>query len=379
MAQARRGLADTALSLGVDVSSRISILYAPPGAWSHGYLWGATVVTIPRNAAFSPLTTKVEKPNNLGGGGLDPGPADRYALKVDSPTAVRTLNQLVANGEPVELAVASFTTATGEVLPAGTPIFGGDPATKTRLAATGREAELRFKRVRNAALPALEPAERVPRIAVLTGAVNQDVWVLRNLGFTADPVSTATLNTAPADPLLQYDLVWNAAGWPSAANPTARQRLTDFFARGGGYVGTGTNGVAFLTSAGQLAGLTAASRGGNGRSGIIYWDNVGGANSPVVGAYPVRDTAIVDPPTWFTAVPSSLSLDARLPTSGFFAAGLWSLDPQSASAPGAAVIAHGTNTANTARLVVFAMNPLYRADPEREWPAAAASAYWADK
>jgi hypothetical protein len=43
------------------------------------------------------------------------------------------------------------------------------------------------------------------------------------------------------------------------------------------------------------------------------------------------------------------------------------------------VIAHGTNTADTARLAVFANNPLYRADPEREWPMLSSAAYWADK
>jgi hypothetical protein len=30
-------------------------------------------------------------------------------------------------------------------------------------------------------------------------------------------------------------------------------------------------------------------------------------------------------------------------------------------------------------MTVFAMNPLYRADPEREWPAVATAAYWADQ
>jgi hypothetical protein len=379
MAQARRGLADTALSLGVDISSRISILYAPPAAWSHGYLWGATVVTIPRDAAFSPLTNTVTKPNNRGGGGLDPGPADRYALKIDSPTAVRTLNRLVGSGVLVQLALASFTTPEGETLPAGTPIFGGDSATKTLLASTARDAELRFKRVRTAALPPLDPVDRVPRIAVFTNAVNQDVWVLRNLGFIADPIGTTVLQTAPTDPLAGYDVVWSAAGWPSAANPIARTRLTEFFARGGGFLGAGAAGAAFLTTGGQVSGLTAATRGGNGRSGIIYWDNVAGASSPVVGAYPSRDTAIVDPPTWFTSTPPTMSVDARLPLVGYFAAGLWAPDPESASAPGAAVIAHGTSTANTARLVSFAMNPLYRADPEREWPAVGTSAYWVDR
>ena len=44
-------------------------------------------------------------------------------------------------------------------------------------------------------------------------------------------------------------------------------------------------------------------------------------------------------------------------------------------APGSAIIAHGANA--TSRMVVFANNPLYRADPEREWPMVATAAYWA--
>ncbi|HEX2774853.1 MAG TPA: M14 family zinc carboxypeptidase, partial [Micromonosporaceae bacterium] len=36
MTQARRGLVDTALGIGVDISDEIGQLYAPPAAWSHG-------------------------------------------------------------------------------------------------------------------------------------------------------------------------------------------------------------------------------------------------------------------------------------------------------------------------------------------------------
>ena len=87
----------------------------------------------------------------------------------------------------------------------------------------------------------------------------------------------------------------------------------------------------------------------------------------------------MDPPTWITAVPATRSVDARLAATNFFAAGLWLLDVQSASAPGSAVIVHGLNTAGTARLTEFAMDPLYRADPEREWPMFSSAAYWADQ
>jgi hypothetical protein len=213
--------------------------------------------------------------------------------------------------------------------------------------------------------------------------VNQDVWSLRNLGFPVDPISTASINSAPTDPLVNYDVVWNTGDWPDATQPTARARLTAFFAAGGGYLGSGVNGANFLNAGAQTSGLTVATSDPGlefrGESGIIRWVNEGSA-SPITGAYPAEDTAIVDPPIWFTGVPASFSVDARLPLTNFFLAGMWHLDePDSTSAPGSPFVAHGTNTAGTARLVSFAMNPLYRADPEREWPMVGTAAYWADQ
>ena len=378
MTQAHRGLADTALSVGTDISALIERLYAPPGAWSHGYLWGADAVVIPRDAAFAPTTNRVTKSSHLLGG-VEPGAADAYVLAVDSPSAVRALNGLLAGGTPAELAMSPFSSALGETLPAGSAVFAADPATKVQLAGIGRDNDVWFARAYADALPAREPIDRVPRIAVLTGAVNQDVWSLRNLGFAADPVSTGTINTAPSDPLVSYDVIFNTGGYPAASNVTGRARLQSFFAGGGGYIGAGTNGANFLTAGSLVSGLTAASRTGNGRSGIVQWNNTGGPTSTIVGSYPAQDTAIMDPPTWFTATPATMSVDGRLPLAGHFLAGLWAPDAQSASAPGSAVIAHGTSSAGAARLTIFAMNPLYRADPEREWTMIGAAAYWGDQ
>ena len=378
MTQAHRGLADTALSIGTNISGLIGQLYAPPGAWSHGYLWGADTLVIPRDATFAPTTNRVTKSSHLLGG-VEPGAADAYVLGIDSPTAVRTLNGLLAGGMTAQLATTSFAGPGGTTLPAGSAIFAADPATKVDLARAGRDNDVWFMRAYTPDLPTLEPIDRVPRIAVLTGAVNQDVWSLRNLGFSADPVSTATINTAPTDPLVNYDVIFNTGAYPAASNVTGRARLQAFFAAGGGYIGAGANGANFLSSGALVSGLTAASRTGNGRSGIVTWNNEGGVNSPIVGAFPVQDTAIMDPPTWFTSVPATMTVDGRLPQIGFFLAGLWQPDAQSASAPGSAVIIHGTSTAGTARLTNFAMNPLYRADPEREWAMLGSAAYWADK
>ncbi|HEX2046063.1 MAG TPA: M14 family zinc carboxypeptidase [Gaiellaceae bacterium] len=380
MTQARRGLADTALRIGVDVSPRIGILYAPPAAWSHGYLWGADVVDVPRGADFRPPAKEVEEPNELEGGLAAAAAAD-YALEVDSPTAVRALNALVGSGVPARLALEPFESS-GGTLPAGTVVFPGTAA--AALQESGEENGLTFHAVAGA-LPAHDPIEGVPRIAVLAGAVNQDIWSLRNLGFPANPVSTSSAgalnNAAGPNPLDGYDVVYNRSGWPSG--PTARARLTAFFAGGGGYIGADGGGASFLNSSGQLPGLAATVVTDDfGESGIFNWENTGGAASPIVGTYPARDTAIMDPPAWFSAVPAGATVDGRLlgDTTSTFAAGLWRLprDPAAASAP---IVVHGTSAApgSSARITAFAMNPLYRADPEREWPMVAEAAYWSDQ
>ncbi|HET9323000.1 MAG TPA: M14 family zinc carboxypeptidase [Gaiellaceae bacterium] len=380
MDQALRGLADTALGPGQDVTPRISILYAPPGAWSHGFLWGADVFSVPDSATFAPKTKPVESVGTGPGGVLGASGATAFALELDSATAVRTMNQLLADGVTAELATAPFTNALGEQMPAGTIIL---PASaQSSLAAAGEASGVFFIGIAGA-LPAREPIDRSPRIAVLTAAVTQEIWVLRNLGFTADPIGTgatsALNNPAAPNPLDGYDVVFNTATWPTGT--TARARLTAFFAAGGGYLGALTNGAGFLTAAGQVTGLTAANRGGAGRSGIVYWNNSASGTGLITGAYRGQDTAIMDPPTWFTGVPASWTVDGSLPLTGFFLSGLWPIagDLQSATAPGSPVVAHGLNAGGTARMAAFAMNPLYRADPEREWPMISSAALWADQ
>jgi hypothetical protein len=383
MDQAHRGLADTALFIGTDVSDRIANLYAPPGAWSHGYLWGADIAEIPLGADFSPATTRISR-TVTPPGGVEAGRADAYALELDSPTAVRTLNALIGGGLTAEMALDAFPARTGGTLPAGTVLFGADHATRVKLAAAGRENGLLFRRVLSTDVPSsTDPIDRVPRILALAGGVNQDIWSLRDLGFPVDFMTTAAINAAPTDPLGNYDVIWNTGNWPGTTQPIARARLTAFFAAGGGYLGSGTGGANFLTAGAQTAGLVVTTRSGGGitgRSGIIRWLNEGAA-SPITGVYPESDYAIVDPPSWFTGVPPTYSVDARLPAifADLFLAGLWEFDALSASAPGSPFVVHGLNTAGTSRLVNFAMNPLYRADPEREWPMVGTGVYWADQ
>jgi hypothetical protein len=79
---------------------------------------------------------------------------------------------------------------------------------------------------------------------------------------------------------------------------------------------------------------------------------------------------------WFTDVPADVTVDGRLPDSDYLASGHWpNPDP---SAGGSAIIVHGPNTANTARFALFGIDPLFRAHPERSFPAVSAGFYWSD-
>jgi hypothetical protein len=393
MNQPLRGLADTALGPGVDISDRIGVLYAPPGAWSHGELWGADVVTIADGVRFRPDTDRIRRPEDVEGGIVSskrrkPAPT-AYALKLDSPTAVRTLNALLGSGLTAQLATAPFTSARGDQLPAGSVLFSA--SARKALDDAGEEAGVWFHALAGS-LPAREPIERIPRIAVLPAGFRapEAVWTLRNLGFAADLVTTAALkNAAGPDPLADYDVLFNVANLPAdnpdtpqdeGVNATYLARVANFFAAGNGYIGGERGGANFLAPpVGQVTGLTATARTARGWSGIVNWNNSSSGTGQITGAYRTQDRAIMDPPTWFTSVPSGWTVDGSLPLTGFFLSGLWKIDALSASAPGSAVIAHGLNTAGTARIVSFAMNPLYRADPEREFPMLASSAYWVDQ
>ncbi len=65
--QFMRGFAYTSLAAGQDISERITQLYAPPGAWSHGQLWGADTIEVPASATFAPSVEPITVAEPAGG------------------------------------------------------------------------------------------------------------------------------------------------------------------------------------------------------------------------------------------------------------------------------------------------------------------------
>ena len=195
-------------------------------------------MTIPRGATFEPLVNAVERADRLPGG-VEPGLADRYALELDSPTAVRTLNRLIADGMAAEVALGAFTSVTGHTLAAGSAVFPADPATLARLGMTGRDAGVTFRRVSGGALPALEPIERVPRIAVLLAPSTRACGrcatsASRPIPFRSGRSTTRRGSARRLRPRVEHGQLAEL-GEPDGARPVDR-----VLPGGGGYLGAGS-------------------------------------------------------------------------------------------------------------------------------------------
>jgi hypothetical protein len=413
MNQALRGLALTALDAGQDVSNRANQLYAPPGAWSHGTLWGADTVEVPHgDASFAPATTPVTTPNALVGGVRDGTGADSdfYSLTVRGWREYSTISSLLHSGVLGEVAEAPFTSTTGGLSPAGTLLFPNDAATRAALAAAGQAAGVYFERNVGVAKPATTLLVRAPRVAILVNSANpvenfQSFSLKRIFGSDATFLSTVngagSIQNAASDPLLNFDVIYNTGqGWPTAANTTARARLNAFFGRGGGYIASGasTNNFSLLTAATTNAGaaaplvspLTASNQSAGG--GDALWTNVGGAASPTTGGYPGQDHLFIPSNVrWFSTTPSGASVDGRYladmagaggngPNAGFVA-GLWR--NRNVNTNNAPILIHGGTTPsgadrpNASRYCAVADDPLgARGDGERMWAWIVQCALW---
>ncbi len=389
MDQALRGIALTALHPGQDVSDRITQLYAPPGAWSHGSLWGADVVEVERGAPFAPAATPISAPNALIGGvrGGTGVPADWYSVTLRGVGEVRAVLQLLRSGVPASVAESAFTSTTGGASPAGTLIFDANPATVAQIDAAGAAAGIWFERNVGVTRPPETRIARSPRIAVLVNSAtpgrSDQSESLRAIfgpdtGFVSTVNGTGSLQNAATDPLLNFDVIYNTGqAYPATTSPVARARLDAFFARGGGYLGTSVSGTnfTFLTGAGLVGGtFTQGTQGAFG--GIALWDRVGGTSSPLTGPYPGRDTLYLPSNiTYFSELPTGAVVDGRYldSTASMWVAGLWR--DRDAAAAGQPVIVHG-NTTPGSRYMGLATNPFSRQDAEREWTLMGQSAMW---
>lgn len=342
MDQPKRGLANTILENGPDLSGNPELqFYSPPVSWSYPLLWG-----VHRVAVQDPITVKTAPVNKATApeGSVEGGKAAAYAFAPNTLAAFQVANQLLAEGQTV-LRVKSAFTDGGRTFPAGTLLVAGDPALANRLA-NGSGLDVSALK----AMPANAVALRPLKIALL--ADEGTAWALRKLGFNYTLISAAAFTTGE---LANYDVLVNYSQSWGGLNAARRAGLQAFFAAGGDYVGLRNNGVSVGLGAGLVTGATATLTG----NGIVQVDYTAG--DPVAAGYPGDDYAFANTLVYFTSVGPGVNVAAKIDPGNFVVSGFfpgW----QTSLARGAPTVVHTASGSTHATLI--GLDTTFRGHPE---------------
>ncbi len=347
--QPKRGIVNSLLEPGIDITERVDDLYAGPAAWSQGLTWGATVDTLwdelPARAAASASTTARPRATCRGG---------RSDLLLDPQDAA----DLLALNALLEQDVEAYRLADGSV------VVPDDRRARQLAKAQVREHGVTF-----------EPAPRRWRgteldevdVGYVGGSEARDT--LAALGFDARAVTAHDAErrrlTADVDVLL-------VAGTLDPATLTAENRaaLDAFLARDGGVVGLGTAGASFSNADG------AAERHRDLRPRAR--ERRGEHRQPRrarhrTGAIP---HSFISQPAWFTGLGAGAVVEQSYAADPLLA-GWWVVDGpngQSAAAGQASIVRAVAQGGNG--LVLFGTNPIFRLHPKGLQPQLGRAVLW---
>jgi hypothetical protein len=346
MHQSKRGLANTILEVGRDVTNEFDQMY-DISAWSLGHLWGATVHRVNDDAGLDLQALRPVQAARATGS-VAPGNLPAYGLSVESLAGIRAVHHLLDEGVDVS--------RTDD----GTFVVSGSLATIREVAAA---YGVEFTAITPADASSAEPVSKV-RVGVAANA--GEIYALRQMGF--DPISVT--HGGFNDGTLSFDdfdafFVSTTAFNPLSLDATQSAAFDQWLSDGGTVVGRGNSGTLFNDRAGLLTVTQAAGRGD--ANGIVAVEN--DPASPITGEAPA--SSFVSSPRYFTAVGDDVRVDQWLESEGFFLAGHW---VGQEAAAGHAVVVSGT--ARGANVTLFGTEPLFRAHPEGLYPQVANALWW---
>jgi hypothetical protein len=343
MDQPKRGLANTLLEDGLDVSEIEGLtFYSPPAAWSLPLLWGVSRVVVEEEdvAIETEPISHTETPH----GSVEGATAVAYVYHPTSLAAFQATNDLLARGVTVQRATASFDDG-GRTFATGTLVIPPDVDLANELAgAYGLD------------LFALNapPAEAVlmqsQRIAVYgdEGVANS----LERMGFDYDLISMQDLNTGV---ISDYDVFLNLSRSWSGLGRQARTSLETFFADGGDYVGLGTTGAGFAVDAGLVSAEYRAYSG----NAILQIDY--DPAHPVAAGFRQDGYAFGYNPLVFVSVGDGVEVVATVEGDQFVVAGYWP-GWQESDAGGMPVVLYQYN--GTSDVTLIGVDATFRGHPE---------------
>ncbi|WP_281965706.1 M14 family zinc carboxypeptidase [Serinicoccus marinus] len=349
MHQAKRGMANTLLGRGTDISDRVDAMYDISG-WSHGLLWGADVLTVPEG---DPLRIRGRVVDEVDLEGSLPRSRSGWTLPMTDPADVQAVSLLLEQGVPLELL------EDGRVLvPRGYPWAAGNAVRRF-----GVELDAAPRRASG------EPLDPSARTVGVAGSA-EERWAFGEMGLTAHEVSTESLNDGMD--LTELDALYVSSGlaWDDL-DEEARAELRDFVAEGGGLVGRGVAGTSLANSLGVIEATPVRGRGD--ANGVVRVDN--DQESPVAsGATP---HTFVYSPVWFSDLGDDVRVDQRLGADPVVS-GHWRPTPSGEGGPeaGAGQPLAISHDGEDSRAVLLGSEPLFRAHPKGQFALVARAVLW---
>lgn len=365
--QPLRGLANSLLDLGDDISAKVPTMY-DISAWSYSYLWGATVAKV-GSTTDEPIgptvpVTGVERPTEV--------PTSGYpTLELAGLDDVRALNALLEDGVPASLLEDGVV-----VMP---------PSSRGAVADVVEEIGVSIGTASEEQIAALaDPDTRgLQDLTIAYTGSQDDRLSLTELGFDdLVSVSTTTITAAitagdTSGGLADADVLWLGANLSFNAGTPGRAALQAFVDSGRSIVGRGASAFTVASTYGLLSG-TAVSGNGSG-NGIVDVDTTAGGVLAPFGL----DTSFVYPAVWFTGLGEGVTVEQSYGADPLLA-GHWrrgtsqgqpvSNGPEDAAGKPAVVSAEA---ASGARAFVFGTSVFYRTHVKAGATQAARALFWA--
>ena len=347
MDQPKRGLANTILEDGMDLSDIQDLtFYSPPAAWSHPLLWGVTRVVMKEKMDIRTRPVIMAKSPQ---GSIDFKPGSFFAYQPSSIAAFQATNDFLAQGIPVFRANESFADQYRTVT-AGTFIVPQGRVLARKLV---NKYKLDVFTIKELPKTVMQLTNR--RVAVY--ADEGTTYCLRELGFAYEELTTSSLNSGID--LSPYDvLIHSKKGWLNLLNGTGKSTLMNFIEAGGDFIGAGSGGVSFAESTGLFE-ITFLSANGNGIVKIDY-----NSSDPMAAGFPEESYAFVYDPLWFSDLSDKFDVVASFDDNDFFLSGYWP-DWKNSNAGGKPIIVHAQE--NSQDITLIGSDPTFRGHPRNDF------------
>jgi hypothetical protein len=347
MDQPKRGLANTILEDGMDLSDIENLtFYSPPAAWSHSLLWGVTRAVMEEKMDIRTRPVIMVKSPK---GSIDFKSGNYLAYEPSSIVAFQATNDFLAQGITVFRSTESFSDHSHTVN-FGTFIVHKDWALAWELVNKFKLDVFTIKE-----LPKTVMQLRNQSIAVYADEGTE--YCLRELGFTYDKLTASNLN-AGID-LSQYDvLIHSKKEWLNSLNSKGKSTLKSFIEAGGDFIGAGSGGVSFAESTGLFQ-ITFLSADGNGIVNIDC-DSI----DPVAAGLPEDSYTFVYDPFWFSDLSAQFEIVASIGDDDFFVSGYWP-DWKNSTAEGKPIIVRAEK--NSQDITLIGSDPTFRGHPRNDF------------